>query len=374
MADIKIVVCFYGTGYDVDDEDGEKVTIRNKKYSNIRRKKDYYSGDLVYSFSGSNAFDLGSTNIANNIKNAVMLLSDEIDKWVFENRDNDDTIQINILGHSRGGATATRVAQKLRNMYQKNKKVKINFRVSDPYAGPTHRGKNVSIDVKPNKTTFDAEGSEGAVFYSMGTAFHCSPQKIMNAKTVFICQAGHNGTAYYLIHTKNNKEGVYLLWRKGKKIISKEVTKDNLKEVMDEIYNWEKSYSARTRVLTEVIVKKLNLKIDDVLETGAVREWGPAFKKTLGKIKKSLFLKTAFNYVFELFSDKLFGPYINKKGEFFRHIENAKSAVAGIGNNDYEEAINQLDMVIDGSKQLYKAELALALKERIMRYYNLDKK
>ena len=196
-------------------------------------------------------------------------------------------------------------------------------------------------------------------------------QKIMNAKTVFICEAGHNETSYYLMRTKDNEEGVYLLWREGEDIRSKKVTKDNLKEVMDKIYNWKKSYSARTKVLTEVIVKKLNLKIDDVLETGAVREWKPAFEKTLKKIEKSSFLKTAFNYVFELFGDKLFGPYINKKGEFFRHIENAKAAVAGFGNNDYKTAIKNLDMIINGSKQLYKVELALALKERIFKYYDL---
>lgn len=92
----------------------------------------------------------------------------------------------------------------------------------------------------------------------------------------------------------------------------------------------------------------------------------------LGQIKKSLTWRAAFNYVTELFSDKLFGPYINKKdGGFFRHFQLAKSSVVGMGNNNYNEALGHLNSIIGDSHQGYKKAIAASLKERICRYYKI---
>ena len=372
MATTKIVVEFFGTGGIVSSRDGEVVKIRNKRYPNIRRKE-FQNGTECYCFSGPNIFDVGSTNIENNIKNAVTLLSNRIDNWAHENKDAEDAIMVFVRGHSRGGVAATRVAYELRDMYKKDRRISILLRASDPYAGPTHTGKNVSIDLKRNDEM--RNDNDDIIFYSMGTTFSCSPQKIMNARTVVICEMGHNSTGWMMDNLSTNeynrlkRGGVYLITLLPTKLT--EVTKENLKQTMDIIYNWKKSYSARTRVLTEVIVKKLGLNIDDVLETGAVREWKPAFDKALKSIEKSKLLRTAFSCVTELFSDELFGPYINKKGRFFRCLETAKAAVVGVGNNDYDTALRSLEIIIRDSKHKYKQDIARALQARIINYYKL---
>lgn len=377
MANMKIEVRLLGTCCFATSKDGKATKINNKKYINIREKIKG-DGTSFYTFSGPNIFDLGITSMKSNIKNATTLISDKIDNWAHENKDSKDSFQVTIWGHSRGGVAATRLVDNLKDMYKKDKRVSIKLRVSDPYAGPTYTtGKNVSIDLNQNQDTKNENyiNDDSMVFYSMGTLFPCSPQKIKNAKTVVICRAGHIKSEDDMFSAVENKYdvlkqgGVYVL--KSKDEIFK-VTKENLVEAMDVIYNWRNSYSARTRVLTQVIVSKLNLKVDDIIATGAVREWEPAFKKCLENIRKSKTLWGAFNYVLDLFSDKLFGMYINKTGRFFRCIEAAKSAVAGVGNNDYKTALYKLDIIIGKSHHRYKVKLASALKERIMRYYEQE--
>lgn len=390
IASNKIEVIFFGTSYSVSDRHGEKVKIGNKTYPNIRMKQ---SGDTTkYRFSGPNILDLGSTNVANNIKNGISLMSHEIDNWLSKNLDCSENLQITITGYSRGGVAATRVADELRKKCNKNGKIKIALRAADPYAGPTHTGKDTLIDLKPNKPD---NNQKDIIFYSIGTTLPCSPQQVMNADIVVICAAGHNDTTklmceYGKFYAKK-EDGVYLLPSSAVAVIKRgkdtspisenklkevvqesiKITKNNLKFVMDTIYKWKYNYRERTRVLTEVIIKKLNLKIDDVLETGAVQEWKPNLQKNLGQIKKSLTLRAAFNYVTELFSDKLFGPYIDKNGKFFERFQFARSAVVGIGNNNYNEALGHLNSIIEDSHQGYKKAIAASLKERICRYYKI---
>lgn len=377
MANCEIEVAFFGTGNNVSDYDGEIVKIGSKKFSNIRRKK---SNRITrYSFSGPGILDLGNTNIANNVRNGVALLTNVIDHFLSENND-DSEIRISVSGHSRGGVAATLVVNKLKKLYAKNKRVKFVLRVSDPYAGPTHSGEKVSVNLEQN-TDAGSEGLGDVVFYSMGTAFRVSPQKIINAYIVCICEEGHFHTEGYMVDAfagqkdvffKATKDGgAFLLQRKQGGLIITKITKQNLKEVMDIIYAWKNSYTARTRLLTEIIAKMLKLRVDDILETGAVREWNTIYPETLRRIRQSTFLRNAFIIVFNLFSDNLFGPYINKEGRFFRCLRNARSAVVGLGNNDYETALDNLQIIINSSKQEYKKRLANALAERIKKYYNL---
>lgn len=387
MSGGKLAVRLLGTCCVATSKDGKVATIRNKKYLSVRERTES-DGTKFYTFSGPDPLNLGVTSMINIRKNAMALISDKIDDWECENKNPEDRFQLTIFGHSRGAVAATRVYDDLKNMYRKDKRITIKLRISDPYAGPTYsKGKNVSIDLRQNQSVknndpnedknSDIENDDNIIFYSMGTLFPCSPQKIMNAKTIVICRAGHIKTEDYMFDAVNGKNyeilkkgGIYLL-DAGDKILCK-VTEKNLKEAMEIIYSWKRSYRARTRVLTEVMIRKLNLKVDDILEMGAVKEWKPAFEKTLRKVKDSKFLRTAFNYVLDLFSDKLFGLYINKKGKFFRCIKAAESAVAGSGNNDYQTALYKLDIIIKESKHPYKRVLANALKERIMRYYKLE--
>lgn len=383
MADCNIKVDFLGTNEVVSSDDGKIVKIGGKDCPYIRQRTQP-DGTTVYIFQGPDTLDLGNSSIASNVKNAVALLEDEIREWIEKPKNAKCNMLITFWGHSRGGVAATRVCQKLKKLYINKFKsencgnVKFKLYVADPYAGPTHTGKNVSIDLKVNtkgkNTDKDKnEDNDATVFYSMGTQFPCSPQKIMNAKTIVVCEAGHNQTSSHMYNKADGKElkegGVYLLHSNGD---LEKVTSANLKETIETICSWQKSYSARTRVLTEVIVKKLGLKIDYILDTKAIKEWQPALDKTLKNVKESMFLRTAFNYVLRLFSNKLFGSYIKKDGKFFKNIKDAKAAVVGLFNNDYEKALNSLKTITQESKQHYKISLANALIERVKRYYNLN--
>ena len=351
---------FWGTFGKVGDKQGEAVTIRDKVYSNIRKSEDTKNLKTKYTFSGSDLLDIGSTNVAHNVKNAIDIVKEDI-----KSSSQDNQLKIIVEGHSRGAIAATRVVDILRDIYKEKNNVKISLRISDPYAGPTGTGKDVAMDLGKESET----KNEDIIFYSMGTKYKCSPQKILHAKTVVICKTGHDNTLRF----KNEKTkddnidqleaGVYLLEEINATPLK--ITKNNLKYVMDCIYNFDKSYSGRTKVLTEVILKKLNIKIDDVLETGAVREWKPALDKAIHKIKTSWFLTRACSDALSLFDDNLFGPYVDKKGEFFKHLEKARNCVCGMGKNDFKTAILELDAVIKNSKNKYKRDIATALKDRI---------
>lgn len=324
-----LVFTFLGTGGKVTNDHGTDIKINNKIYTNIKLKIKIINNKITatYTFQGPNLIDTGKTRIRKNVENAVKIF-----KELTKNEQLDDDIKIKITGHSRGGIAATLTYDKLRKKFHTHSS-KISLMVSDPYSGPLGIGKKTSIDLNRRNKTLRSKikwgktGKTGdeqpkkeqstnnldnntVVFYSMGTSFKCTPQKILNAKTIFICEAGHNASSTYAnlyddikkLHPNLNIEsgGVFLLTglkfikneENGKllyhtnNIICERITKDNLNYCITKICEWEKSFHRRTRVLRDVIAKKLDLTETEIANLPSIGTWKKEFIREYRKSKE----------------------------------------------------------------------------------------
>lgn len=306
-----LVFTFLGTGAKVTNNHGTDIKINNKIYTNIKSNDTEKNNKVIrtYTFQGPNLIDTGKTRIRKNVENAVKIFEE-----LTKNEQLDDDIKIKITGHSRGGVAATLTYDKLRKKYPAYGN-KISLMVSDPYSGPLGIGKKTSIDLNRRNNTLRSKRKRGktgkteevqdeqpkkeqstnnldnntVVFYSMGTSFECTPQKILNAKTIFICEAGHNDTAKYANIFKDIekfKEAIFLL---DKDLECTIITKKNLNDCITKICEWEKSFHRRTRVLRDVIAKKLDLTAEEIAKLPSVGTWKSEFIKfkNLKKARKN---------------------------------------------------------------------------------------
>lgn len=353
-------------------------------HKNVVYTKD---GDsLSYYFPGSLdkfSLDRGTYTIEKNYKRGVEVLSNNIKNLLKEKPD--EEIKVEIAGHSRGGVTATRVAEKIKSEFKDNKNVKVNLITLDPVPGPMHFKEDVKIKLAEGET------NKSIVVYSMDTQkFFYTPQEVKNSDVVIILPGGHesvygkrylndkgdtsdvyhyyyNGKSCSLSQLLNLEKGVYIA---DDKYNLTRVSTGNLKECMNMIYS-KCNDSSRQRVLIDSIIERSGLGLDDVLEANS--KYRKQFEDKLKSMrKKYCSLKKAFSIAASMFSGSgALQVMLNKEGAY-KPIFEARFEMFFSRSRSPQKAYSILKNAQQG-KGVYASKLLDELANKISHKYALDK-
>ncbi|MCL2311685.1 MAG: hypothetical protein FWC41_04230 [Firmicutes bacterium] len=260
----------------------KNVLFKKSKSTNEYNMSCYFPGALSQIF-----LDEGSYSIENNRKNGGKIIFDKTVK-LLEN--GYDKIKVTIIGHSRGGVSATDIGNDMQKKFKGNEKVHIKVVSLDPVPGPGHSGDDVFLN-------FDCEKNENVIIYAMFAPIFHEPQEINNAKIYIIVPKGHievfgtcNGREFEEVHDRfyfNYKQnliklndlstlenGIYLSDHNHN--LTK-IEKNNLPICINSIYeNFNRSGivssiydyvvgSYRIKVLLNKIEEKLKININEIL-------------------------------------------------------------------------------------------------------------
>ena len=352
-------------------------------HKNIVYTKD---GDsFSYYFPGSLSkisLDQGNYSIEKNYKRGVEILSNDINDLIKE--DPSEKIEVEIAGHSRGGVTATRVAEKIREEFKDKENVKINLITLDPVPGPGHFKDNVKMKLS------EKEENKSVVVYTMDDKkFFYTPQKVKNSDVVVILPGDHesvygrrnyafkgdtddvyhyyyNGKSCSLSQLLNLEKGVYI---SDNNYNIKKISTENLKSCIDEIYKKCNS-SERQRILIDSIIEKSKFSLDEMLEANS--KYKEIFEKKLRGIEKRHFLKTVFSSALDMFEgNSIFKVMLNREGAY-EPIFQANHELFDTKNPDPQKAYAILQNAKHG-KGVYANKLIDAVAEKVSKRYALEK-
>lgn len=360
-----------------------KPMYENHKNMLVTKDKDSVS----YYFPGPLSkikLDQGTYSINNNFERGVKILSDDINKALKENPSKEIVVEIG--GHSRGGVTAIKVAEKIRKDFKDHKNVKINLISLDPVPGPDSYRGNGEVDLT------DGETNKSLVIYSMDSRkMFYTPSQLHKSDVVIISNKDHDGVygrrflddkgdvsdvyhyyyegkIYALSEVLNFEKGVY--FSNDESVMTK-LNTTNLKECITQIYEKCKD-SKRQRILIDSIIEKSNFRLDDMLEANPV--YKKSFESKLNKIDKKLMLKRMFKYTLSLFgSSNKFSVLLNREG-IYETILEAKRAIIDDKKTDPTKAYSILKEA-KKNKNLgkYSTQLLDLIMNKINDRYKLEK-
>ena len=373
---------------------GTSIKPRNWKYLNDPKPLYENHKNVVYTKDGDSfsyyfpgplakfSLDQGTYTIEKNYKRGVEVLSNNIKNLLKEKPG--EEIQVEIAGHSRGGVTATRVAEKIKSEFKDNKNVKINLITLDPVPGPMHFKDNVRIKLAEGET------NKSVVVYSMDTKkFFYTPQEVKNSDVVIILPGDHesvygkrnssakgdtndvyhyyyNGKSCSLSQLLNLEKGVYIA---DDNYNLTKVSVGNLKECMNKIYSKCKD-STRQRVLIDSIIERSGFGLDDILEANP--KYKKQFENKLKSIKKSRLLKNSFKAALDMFrGNSIFKVLLNKEGAY-EPIFRARYEIFLAKSSNPQKAYSILKNAKQG-KGVYVSKLLDAVADKVSDRYALDK-
>lgn len=376
---MNINIYFMGTG---DTYKRYNAKPYSSKFKNIGIIKNNWSYD--YYFNGSGIFNKFGWTTEKAYDAAIEILLPAIKGMLMSKPDK--KISIHVSGHSRGGTVAPDFYNLLVKEFKLDKRVNLTIKPSDPYLGPTAKGKDALIRLEKQDTNDASNSSDKSmVAYAVQTLFRCTPQQIVGIDIVIIINVGHNMSGNALNRINTPKEnGLYLCERQGEgKYKFTQITQNNIKDYFDFIYKYGKiTQTNRWRLFTSILIQKLGIKSYDELESklGVAKSTSilfPNVKKefdaALNSIRKSVNLTSAFKIATKLFeADGIFSGMGGTN--FHSHLSNAKGYVCGAKNNIYDQAINELNLIINKSGRpatSIKSKTAQALIDRIKKWYKL---
>ncbi len=305
-----------------------------------------FENNKSYYFPGPLAklsLDQGKYSIQNNFERSVKILKKDINKLLEE--DNNQEINIEIAGHSRGGVAAGRVVKKIQEDYKNNPNIHIKLISLDPVPGPGHYGDDVNLEL--DKKSADSN----VLIYSLTTPALHSPQILKNVNTVIIKNTHHNGVfgskssgnnidtidkCYFNYnHKKYSLSELYKLkglyfCQKNSNNLTKINKDENFSEYINIIYETCDD-SNRIRAIMNSITDTLDLKLDDMLNNNTI--YKTKFNLILSQIKDSWFITSSYNRALELFQNKSeFSSLINKEENLYEYILNSSKNISGFSN------------------------------------------
>ncbi len=378
---MNINIYFMGTGDTYRRYNAEPYS---SKFKNIGIKKNSWSHN--YYFNGPGIFNALGWTTEKAYDAATKTLPDDIQGMLRSNPENE--IHICVQGHSRGSTVSVKFYKYLTKQFGSNKKITLTLKNSDSYYGPTAKKENALTRLEKQNTNNNSNSSNKTMaVYAVQTLFRCTPQQIVGVDIVIIANVGHNMSSQSLSNFSNKPEenGLYLCEKQNDYYYKyTKITKENIKDYFDFIYKYGKvTQTNRWRLFTSILMQKLGIKSYDKLESisGAAKSTSilfPNVKKefdaALSSIRKSANLTSAFKIANKLFESG--GIFSGMGGtNFHLHLSNAKGYVCGAKNNSHDQAIDELNLIINKSgrpETSIKSQTAQALIDRIKKWYKLQ--
>ena len=372
------------------------TSIRPRHWEYLNNPQPFYEDhkNVVYTSEGDSfsyyfpgplskvSLDQGNYTIEKNYKRGVEILSGDIRTRLKE--DPEEVIEVEIAGHSRGGVTATRVAEKIKSEFKNEKNVKVNLITLDPVPGPLHFKDNVKMELA------EGENNKSVVVYTMDDkkVFY-TPQEVKNADVVILLPGDHesvygkrdhslkgdtddvyhyyyNGKSCSLSQLLNLEKGVYIA---DENYNIKKISTDNLKQCIEEIYKKCKD-STRQRVLIDSIIERSKFSLDDILEANS--KYKGKFGQMLELISKVPFLKLSFSCALDMFKENsIFKVMLNREGAY-EPILQANNALFDSKTPDPQKAFLILKNAKNG-KGVYASKLIETIAKKISDRYVLEK-
>lgn len=317
------------------------TSIRPRHWEYLNNPQPFYEDhkNVVYTTEGDSfsyyfpgplskvSLDQGTYTIEKNYKRGVEILSNNIKTRLKE--DPEEIIEVEIAGHSRGGVTATRVAEEIKSEFKNEKNVKVNLITLDPVPGPMHFKDNVKMELA------EGENNKSVVVYTMDDkkVFY-TPQEVKNADVFILLPGDHesvygkrdhnqkgdtddvyhyyyNGKSCSLSQLLNLEKGVYIA---DENYNIKKISTENLKQCIEEIYKKCKD-STRQRVLMDSIIERSKFSLDEILEANS--KYKSKFEKKLELIEKMPFLKLSLDCALDMFKENsIFKVMLNREGVY----------------------------------------------------------
>lgn len=372
------------------------TSIRPRHWEYLNNPQPFYEDhkNVVYTSEGDSfsyyfpgslskaSLDQGNYTIEKNYKRGVEILSSDIRTRLKENPE--EVIEVEIAGHSRGGVTATRVAEKIKSEFKNEKNVKVNLITLDPVPGPMHFKDNVKMELA------EGENNKSVVVYTMDDkkVFY-TPQEVKNADVVILLPGDHESVYGKRDHSlKGDTDDVYHYYYNGKscslsQLLNLEkgvyiadenynitkISTTNLKQCIEEIYKKCKD-STRQRVLIDSIIERSKFSLDDILEANS--KYKSKFEKKLELIEKIPFLKLSFNCALDMFKENsIFKVMLNREGAY-EPIFKAHHALFDSKTPDPQKACLILNDAKRG-KGVYTSKLLETIAKKISDRYVLEK-
>lgn len=351
---------------------------KNVVYTNDGDTFSYYFPGSLSKIS----LDQGNYTIEKNYKRGVEILSSNIKTLLKE--DPGEEIEVEIAGHSRGGVTATRVAEKIKSEFKDQKNVKVNLITLDPVPGPMHFKDDVKMELA------EGNNNKSVVVYTMDTKkFFYSPQEVKNSDVVILLPGDHesvygrrnpsrkgdtddvyhyyyNGKSCSLSQLLNLEKGVYIA---DQNYNIQKISKENLKQCMEEIYKKCKD-STRRRILIDSIIEGSKFSLDDILEANT--SYKAAFEIRLDQIEELPLLKLSINSALDMFKgNSIFKVMLNREGAY-EPILQAKHELFEAKTPDPQKACLILKNAKVG-KGVYTSKLLDVVARKISNRYALEK-
>lgn len=165
-----------------------------KQYKNYKEVYYKFGTDkktLYLTFSGPTKLDIAKPNIKSIKKEAKDILSELLSK----EKEQDNEISIDILGHSRGGVIANSICTWLLSKPSSiHRKFRLNIvNIADPYAGPLNRRlKNENNDF--DKTNDYKIPLNTVVVYTCKENRFRDPAQSLKSKTIVLTDVSHDRT------------------------------------------------------------------------------------------------------------------------------------------------------------------------------------
>ena len=372
------------------------TSIRPRNWEYLNDPKPFYENhkNVVYTKDGNSfsyyfpgplsklSLDQGTYTIEKNYKRGVEILSNDIKTLLKE--DPEEEIEVEIAGHSRGGVTATRVAEKIKSEFKNNKNVKVNLITLDPVPGPMHFKDNVRIKLAESET------NKSVVVYTMDSKkFFYTPQEIKNSDVVIILPGSHE-SAYgrRISWAKGDTDDVYHYCYQGRwcslsQLLNLEkgvyvadnnynierISSKNLKECLNKIYSKCKD-STRRKILINSIIERSGLGLDDFIQ--ADFKYKKKFEDSLRTIKGNRLLKGAFNSALQMFrGNSIFQVMLNREG-VYESILRAKYEIFAGRTANPQKAYSILKNAKRG-KGVYVGKLLDTVAKKVSDRYALEK-
>ena len=325
---------------------------KNVVYTNDGDTFSYYFPGSLSKIS----LDQGNYTIEKNYKRGVEILSSNIKTLLKE--DPGEEIEVEIAGHSRGGVTATRVAEKIKSEFKDQKNVKVNLITLDPVPGPMHFKDDVKMELA------EGNNNKSVVVYTMDTKkFFYSPQEVKNSDVVILLPGDHesvygrrnqsqkgdtddvyhyyyNGKSCSLSQLLNLEKGVYIA---DQNYNIQKISKENLKQCMEEIYILEANPSYKA-----------------------------AFEIRLDQIEELPLLKLSINSALDMFKgNSIFKVMLNREGAY-EPILQAKHELFEAKTPDPQKACLILKNAKAG-KGVFTSKLLDVVARKISNRYALEK-
>lgn len=379
---MNINIYFMGTGITYKGCGAKQYSAQ---FKNVGIKKDSWSYN--YYFNGPGIFNVLGWTTEKAYDAATKILPPAI-KGMLKS-DPNKNISICVRGDSRGGTVSVKFYKYLTKQFGSNEKITLTLKNSDSYYGPTAKKENALTRLEKQNTNNNSNSSNKTMaVYAVQTLFRCTPQQIVGVDIVIIANVGHNMSSQPLSNLSNKPEenGLYLCEKQHDYYYKyTKITKDNIKikDYFDFIYKYGKvTQTNRWRLFTSILMQKLGIKSYDELEliVGATKSTSilfPNVKKefdaALSSIRKSANLTSAFKIANKLFESG--GIFSGMGGtNFHLHLSNAKGYVCGAKNNSHDQAIDELNLIINKPgrpKTSIKSQTAQALIDRIKKWYKL---